>query len=162
LCAAAAVLLSAGTFAAGVELNTDTPIVVTADRMEAEKLGSTVTFIGNVVLKKEDMTLTADHMIVYYDPGTKDISEIDANDHVVVRKEGRTAFSQKAHYFSREEKIVLSGDARIIENEKEIGGERITLFMQDDRSIVEGGKVLLYQDKQISRPSSTARKKSQE
>jgi lipopolysaccharide export system protein LptA len=156
----AAVILAAGVNAAELQKKIDSPIVITADRMEAEKLGATVTFINNVVLKKEDMKLTSDRMVVYYNPGTKDIGEIDATGHVVVRKEGRIALAQKAHYYNRDEKIVLSGDARIIENEKELGGEKITLFLRDDRSIVEGGKVLLYKDAPVTKSSDTKRKKN--
>ncbi len=123
------------------------PIVITASRMEADKLGDKVTFKGDVTLKKEGMTLSSDSMVVFYDAPSKGIHQIDALGNVVVRKEGRVALSNKASYYSRDEKIVLTGDARIIENENQLGGERITLFMQDDRSIVEGGRVLFYQDK---------------
>jgi lipopolysaccharide export system protein LptA len=123
------------------------PIVVTAGHMEAEKLGDKVTFTGDVTLKKEDMTLSSDSMIVYYDTGTKEVRQIDAHGNVVVHKDNRVAFSNDASYYSRDEKIVLTGDARIIENENRLGGKKITLFMRDDRSVVEGGKVLLYQDK---------------
>ncbi len=123
------------------------PIVITSNRMEADRLGSKVTFTGDVTLKKEGMTLYSDQMVVFYDVPTKGIREIEAIGNVVVRKEGRVALSNRASYFSKEEKIVLTGDARIIENENQLGGERITLFMRDDRSIVEGGKVMFYQDK---------------
>ncbi len=122
------------------------PIVITASRMEADKLGDKVIFKGEVTLKKEGMTLNSDSMIVFYDARSKGIKEIEALGNVVVRKEGRVALSNRAFYYSREEKIVLTGDARIIENENQLGGEKITLFMRDDRSIVEGGKVLFYQD----------------
>ena len=125
------------------------PLVVTSTRMEADELGNTVTFLGDVILKKETMTLTSDHLVVYYDPATKGVREIEALGGVVVRKDGRVALSDKAVYYSKDEKIVLTGDARIIENENQLGGNRITLFMRNDRSIVEGGKVLFYQDKQI-------------
>jgi lipopolysaccharide export system protein LptA len=106
-----------------------------------------VIFTGDVTLKKENMTLSSDSMIVFYDAGSKEVRQIDAHGNVVVRKDSRVAFSNDASYFSRDEKIVLTGDARIIENENQLGGEKITLFMRDDRSLVEGGKVLLYQDK---------------
>ncbi len=133
------------------------PMVITSRHMEADKLGDKVTFTGDVVLKKEGMTLYSDSMTVLYDVQTKGIKEIDALGNVVVRKEGRVALSNKASYYSREEKIVLTGDARIIENENQLGGERITLFMRDDRSIVEGGNVLFYQDKN-KQPESRKRK----
>jgi len=144
---ASVILLGAPANAAQTEKSTQEPIVITSNRMEAEKLGDKITFIGNVLLKKEGMTLTSDTMIVFYDTDSKDVREIDASGNVVVRKEGRVALSNRAFYYNKEEKIVLTGEARIIENENEIAGERITLFLSDDRSIVEGGKVLLYQNK---------------
>jgi lipopolysaccharide export system protein LptA len=124
------------------------PIVVTSARMKADKLGERVTFSGEVTLKKEAMTLNSDSVTVFYDAGTRAIREIEALGNVIVRKEGRIALANRALYYSREEKIVLTGDARIIENDNQLGGERITLFIRDDRSIVEGGNVLFYQDKQ--------------
>ena len=124
------------------------PIVVTSARMKADKLGERVTFSGEVILKKEAMTLNSDTVTVFYDTGTKAIREIEALGNVIVRKEGRIALANRALCYSKEEKIVLTGDARIIENDNQLAGKRITLFMRDDRSIVEGGNVLFYQDKQ--------------
>lgn len=145
--ASVAVLTAVPALAAQSVTKEAEPIVITSNRMEAEKLGEKVTFSGNVELKKEGMTVTSDQMVVFYDPGSKNIREIVARGNVVVRKEGRIALANLATYSLREEKIVLTGDARIIEKENQLGGEKIILFMRDDRSIVEGGKVLLYQDK---------------
>jgi lipopolysaccharide export system protein LptA len=149
LLVAAAVMLTAAApdEARKLELKRE-PIVVTSARMKADKLGERVVFSGEVTLKKETMTLNSDTVTVFYDSGTRAIREIEALGNVIVRKEGRTAFANRALYYSKEEKIVLTGDARIIENDNQLGGERITLFMRDDRSIVEGGNVLFYQDKQ--------------
>ena len=130
--------------------NTREPLVITSNRMDAEKLGDKLTFTGDVTLKKEGMTLTSDVMIVHYNAASKDIRKVEAHGNVVVRKEGRVARSNNALYSSREETIVLTGDASIIENENKLGGEKITLFMADDRSIVEGGgKVMFYKDKAL-------------
>jgi lipopolysaccharide export system protein LptA len=126
------------------------PIVITSNRMEADELGTKVVFTGKVTLKKESMTMSSDTMTVLYDVGTKEVREIEAHGNVVVQKEGRVALANNASYFSSEEKIILTGDARIIENDNQLGGQKITLFMRDDRSLVEGGKVLLYQDKKDS------------
>ena len=139
--------ITATCYAALPEKTKREPVVITSNSMEADKLGDTVTFTGNVTLKKAGMTLTSDSMVVFYDAQSKGIKEIDAYGNVVVRKEGRVAFSNKASYYSREEKIVLSGDARIIENENQLGGETITLFMNEDRSVVEAGKIMFYQNK---------------
>jgi len=145
---AVALLLIAAAPGPGVREKADRePIVVTSDRMEADELGKTVTFTGKVTLKKETMTLTADHLVVYYDDVDRTVREIEARDNVVVHQEGRVAMANKAVYYSKDEKIVLTGEPRIIENENHLGGERITLFMRSERSIVESGTVLFYQDK---------------
>ena len=123
------------------------PVVITSRHMMADKLGDKVTFSDDVTLKKEDITLYSDSLIVFYDARSKGVKEIEALGNVVVRREGRVATANRAIYYSREEKLVLTGDARIIENENQLGGDRITLFVRDDRSIVEGGRVLFYQDK---------------
>ncbi|HWR72350.1 MAG TPA: lipopolysaccharide transport periplasmic protein LptA [Nitrospirota bacterium] len=122
------------------------PIVITSDRMKAAEITRQVEFSGNVTLKKEGLTLYSDTAIVFYDERSKSIRVIEALGNVIVRKEGSIAHAKRAQYYSNEEKIVLTGEARILENENEIGGDRITLFMRDERSVVEGGKVLLYQE----------------
>jgi lipopolysaccharide export system protein LptA len=144
---AAVVLMAAAPHHARSRKAVQEPMVITSNRMEGEQLGEKVTFTGSVLLKKEGMTLQSDSMIVYYDPGSKDIKQIDASGNVIVRKDGRTAVANKAFYYSRDEKIVLTGDARIIEKDNELGGTKITLFMRNDHSIVEGGTVKFYQDK---------------
>jgi lipopolysaccharide export system protein LptA len=144
---AALFLIAAAPDPAALEKGKREPIVVTSDRMEADELGNTVTFIGGVTLKKENMTLTSDHLVVYYDAVNKGVREIEAQGNVVVRQEGRVALANKAVYYSKEEKIVLTGEPRIIENENQLGGERITMFMRSERSVIESGNVLFYQDK---------------
>jgi lipopolysaccharide export system protein LptA len=156
---AALCLLVPASASVALETGDREPMVVTSARMEADELGNRVTFIGDVILKKEAMTLTSDHLVVFYDPASKGVREIEALGNVVVRKEGRIAHANKAIYYSKDEKIILTGEARINENENQLGGERITLFMRDDRSIVESGKVLFYQDKQVESKEKPAVRK---
>lgn len=143
LSAAVAVLPAGGAFAVGKQ----EPIVITADSMRADRLHERVDFRGNVTLKREGMTLSSDTASVYYAGPKRGIRQIEALGNVVVRKEGSVAHAQRALYYNKEEKIVLTGDARIVEGENEIGGDRITLYLQDDRSVVEGGNVRFYQEK---------------
>ncbi len=128
------------------------PVVITADHMEADEFGTKVTFSGSVTLKKEDLTMSSDSMVVFYDTETKEIKLIDARGNVMVKKEARTAFAGLATYYRQEEKIVMTEDARIVENENQLGGDKITLFLRDDRSVVEGGKVLIYQEQGLPTP----------
>src|SRR5271169_1275821 len=107
----ASLLISFAEAAPQVDMGMDShePIVITSGRMEAEKLGDKVTFTGNVTLKKENMTLTSDVIIVYYDNRSKEVRQIDAHGNVVVHKDNRVAFSNDASYYSHDEKIVLTG-----------------------------------------------------
>ncbi len=147
LFAASLFLIAATSGSARPDKNTREPLVISSKNMHAEKLGDKVTFTENVTLKKEGMTLTSDVMIVYYHAQSKDIREIEAHGNVVVRKDGRVAFSNNALYSREGGTLILTGDASIVENENQIGGEKITLFMADDRSIIEGrGKVMFYKD----------------
>ncbi len=134
------------------------PLVITSLRMDADKLGERVVFTGTVSLKKEGMTLSSDSMTVFYEAGSKRIREIEAHGNVVVRKDGRVALSNNAFYYNKEEKIILTGDAHIMENQNQLGGEKITLFMRDDRSIIESGKVTIIQDGQDAMPGMRKRK----
>ena len=56
--ASVAALTAGPSLAAPPEKKEAEPIVITSNRMEAEKLGDKVTFSGKVSLKKEGMTLT--------------------------------------------------------------------------------------------------------
>ncbi len=147
LVVAAVFLMAAASHGVKPKKDAQEPMIITSNRMVGEQLGEKVTFTGSVLLKKEGMTLQSDTMVVYYDAGSKDIKEIDASGNVIVRKDGRVAMSNNAYYYSRDEKIVLTGDPRIIENDNELGGKKITLFMRNDHSLVEGGTVSFYQDK---------------
>ncbi len=151
LIVAASLLLIAATSGNGrSDKNTREPLVISSKSLHAEKLGDKVTFTEDVTLKKEGMTLTSDSMTVYYNAQSKDIREIEAHGNVVVRKDGRVAFSNNALYSREGGTLILTGDASIVENENQIGGEKITLFMADDRSIIEGrGKVMFYKDKPL-------------
>ncbi|MCK9419282.1 MAG: hypothetical protein M0R70_07895 [Nitrospirae bacterium] len=148
--AASLFLIAATSGNARPDKNAGEPLVITANRMHAEKLADTVTFTEKVTLKKEGMTLSSDVMVVHYDAGSKEIKAVEAHGNVAVRKDGRVALSKNALYSRKAGTIVLTGDASIVENENKIGGEKITLFMADDRSIIEGrGKVMFYKDKSL-------------
>jgi lipopolysaccharide export system protein LptA len=141
-------ILIAATFDSSRSANNNPdPVVITSSRMEAEELAKKVVFTGSVVLKKDGMTMSSDTMVVFYEPGSREIREIEAHGNVMVRKEESVALSNNAIYFGAEEKVVLTGNARIVENDNQIAGEKITLFIRDNHSVVEGGKVILYQDK---------------
>jgi len=116
------------------------PIDITSDTVEGDQKQNTVTFKGNVVAKQEDMTLYANTLVVVYDPDMKKLKEIVATGNVKVVQLDRRATGQKMTFDQDKNKVVLDGDAVIREGTNVIRGERITFYVEEERSVVEGGK----------------------
>jgi lipopolysaccharide export system protein LptA len=116
------------------------PIDITSDTVEADQKQNTVTFKGNVVAKQEDTTLYANTLIIYYDPDTKKLKEIMAVGNVKLVQLERRATSDKATFQQEENRIVLDGEAVVREGENVIRGERIIYYVDQEKSVVEGGK----------------------
>lgn len=116
------------------------PIDITSDTVEANQKQSTVTFKGDVVAKQGDATLYANTMVIIYDPDTKKLKEIIATGNVKIVQLERRATSQKATFYQDENKVVLDGEAVVREGENVIRGERVVYYVDEERSVVEGGK----------------------
>ena len=124
----------------GFTASSRSPIDITSDSVEADQKQNAVTFRGNVVAKQEDTTLYANTLIIYYDPNTKGLKEIMAIGNVKLVQLERRATSQKATFQQEENKVVLDGEAVVREGENVIRGERIIFYVDEEKSVVEGGK----------------------
>ena len=80
------------------------------------------------------------HLAITYDPNTKKLKEIVAIGNVKVVQLDRRATGQKATFDQDENKVVLDGEAVVREGENVIRGEEITFYVDEERSVVEGGK----------------------
>ncbi len=116
------------------------PIDITSDTVEADQKTNTVTFKGNVVAKQEDKTLYANTLTIHYDPNTKKLKEIIAVGNVKGVQLDRRATGQKATFDQDKNKVVLDGEAEVREGTNVIRGERIIFYVDEERSVVEGGK----------------------
>lgn len=120
--------------------NNRAPIDITSDTVEASQKQNMVTFKGNVVAKQEDITLYANTIVVYYNADTKKVREIMAIGNVRIVQLDRRATGQKAIFQQDENRVILEGDAVLREGENVIRGEKVTYFVDEERSVVEGGK----------------------
>lgn len=71
----------------------------------------------------------------------RSVSRVEATgsvNQVKIEYENGNATCQKAVYFSDEEKIVLTGDPIAWEKGTRVSGKRITIFLAEERSVVEG------------------------
>lgn len=124
------------------------PIVIHSNSFEVDYKQYIVTFLGDVNVKNGDLTIGCQKMFLYYqnlpdmespDKTRSSIDKIIAEGKVrISRPAGGLAMAEKAVYYSNEEKVVLTGKPIIKQGDDFVEGARITLFLKENRSIVEG------------------------
>ncbi len=75
----------------------------------------------------------------------RSVSTIEATGRVKIDKEGGRATCQKAVFYQDEEKIVLTGEPIAWEKGTRVTGKQITMFLAEDRSVVEGGSHVMIE-----------------
>jgi lipopolysaccharide export system protein LptA len=117
------------------------PVTVDADQLENLQKEGVVVFSGNVVASQNGSTQYADRMEVYLDDKRDRIVRTVSTGNVrVVTKDCRTGTAKRAEYYDAEQRVVLIGNARVWREDNVVTGERITIFLAEDRSVVEGGQ----------------------
>lgn len=124
------------------------PIVIKADSLEIDDNRKIVTFSGKVDAKETQFTINCDKMLVYYgeqksaartDETQLRIEKIVAQGNVkITRKSGGLATAEQALYYHSDEKLVLTGKPVVRQGNDFVEGSKITLFLRENRSIVEG------------------------
>ena len=137
---------AAGTVPSSGTLRHETrPLTVRADFLEAFDEGSKASYRGHVKLQTETTTMEGDKMDVYFSRlGTSRDSEVEramAEGHVVVEQPGRRATGEHGEYIASSGRIILTGGPPTIHDEEKgfTTGQRLTVFVHDDRLLVEGG-----------------------
>ena len=135
-----------GAFAAEVEpeLDRNQPIEITAQQLEILQQQRQSIFSGDVVAKQGEMTLYADKLIVVFQPKQDQVERLEAIGGVRVLQLDRVATAEKAVFFQLEEKLVLNGNAEVIQGQNKISGDEVTLYMKENRSLIkssESGRV---------------------
>jgi len=144
------VLIHSAVPAASTAEKANGPVVITSRTLTADNRNNKAVFEGNVIAKTEDITIHADRMIVSYDNSENKVSEIKALGNVKVHRQERAMFSEEAVYIDNEKKIVFKGNPRAVEGENVITGTTITFFLDDDRAVVEGSRVILKNEGEIN------------
>jgi lipopolysaccharide export system protein LptA len=116
------------------------PITVDADLMERFGREGLVVFSGNVIARQGASVQYADRMEVYLDEsGNRIVRTVSTGAVRVVTRDCRTGTAKRAEYFDLEQRLVLSGGARVWQDDNVVSGETITIFLSQDRSVVQGG-----------------------
>jgi lipopolysaccharide export system protein LptA len=73
------------------------------------------------------------------DLGNSSVDHIVVEGNVQITQGDRVATGKVATYYRAENKVVLTGDPRVVRNQDSIQGDRIILFLDSEKSIVESG-----------------------
>jgi len=123
-------------------------IVIKADSLEIDNQKRLVTFTGNVDARTDDLIITCEKLFLDYTGSVpKDSSQkssvqmekITAKGMVkITRPDGGLATAEEAVYLQKEGRVVLTGKPQVKQGDDFVEGSKITLFLNEDRSIVEG------------------------
>jgi lipopolysaccharide export system protein LptA len=117
------------------------PVTVDADELENLQKEGLIIFTGHVVAKQGNSTQYADRMEVYLDAkGASIVRTVSTGSVRIITKDCRTGTAARVEYYDAEQRVVLIGTARVWRDDNVVTGERITMYLAEDRSVVEGGK----------------------
>jgi lipopolysaccharide export system protein LptA len=117
------------------------PITVDSDKMERFGKESLVIFTGNVVVRQSNSVQYADRMEVYLDEkGDRILRTVSTGNVRIITRDCRTGTARRAEYHDLEQRVVLSGSARVWQEDNVVSGESIVIYLAQDRSVVQGGK----------------------
>ncbi len=129
-----------------------TPVQIEADQMQSSQKDNSVFFSGKVEAKQEGLTIHSDEMTVHYTGTTptkagnssatteKDIERLVAKGHVEITKQGWVATGDQAEYFSKDRKVVLTGNTKVWQNNNLVTGEVFVIYLDEGKSIVESSQ----------------------
>ena len=142
---------------------------ITAKKMTVRNQDSQAVFEGAVVLTRGSLVVYSDRMVVLFrvqdSPANnnqkrqevvkgsapskgpdavptlsnRSVNKIEATGRVKIEKDSGSATCEKAVYYHDGDKIVLTGDPVAWDKGTRVSGKQITMFLAEDRSVVEGG-----------------------
>jgi lipopolysaccharide export system protein LptA len=120
--------------------NSDAPVDVSADRIEVQDRADRAIFAGNVSVRQEALTLSADRLTVAYSStGGIQIQRLDASGGVTVRSPSETARGNFGIYDLQDRLITLVGNVRLTRGGSTINGSRLLIDLDTGRAVIDGG-----------------------
>lgn len=143
-----------GQMKAKAAMDRNQPLQVDSDRLDAYNAKRMVVFTGNVIAVQGARTIRADRLTIYYKEDSKkktagsavsetdsgNIEKIEAKGNVSVIEGERIATGDDALFEQVAQKITLTGNVVLKEGENVIRGNKATVFLEEDRGVVEGGE----------------------
>ena len=121
---------------------------VTSEQMTFDNETHTFVFEDQVRVRRCDVVIDCDHLQVVRYAGESRIKHVIATGNVRFRDGTRHAVAERADYYEAEQKLVLVGNPRAwdVEKQNELSGEEIVVFLEEERILVSGARVRFHAD----------------
>lgn len=127
------------------------PLQVDAKTLDARGAENRVVFAGDVVARQGDLTLQAERVEVTLDPATRELRTVTATGNVRVQKGDVVAAGREATYDAATGVVVLTGEPKVWRDRDVVAGDKVVLFLAENRSLVEGARAVIYPGKPVPR-----------
>jgi len=129
------------------------PTVITSDKLEFDYKEFIALFDGHVVVTDPEFTMKADKMLVFFE-NTNDVKRVDAVGNVFLRSGDMTAVCGKATYTSKNAQVLIQNDDPVVtKGDNRITGEKMSIWLKEQRVVVETGVRLEAQPAMIKTPN---------
>jgi len=117
------------------------PISITSDALEFDYRSRVLKYLGAVVATQGDMKLQSKSLTITLDGQVDNrIKEVVADGHVRLSKGTRWATGGRAVFNQDHNTVILSGNAELHDGGNVVKGDRVVVYLNEERSVVEGGK----------------------
>jgi lipopolysaccharide export system protein LptA len=117
------------------------PIEITAKELVAERQKRRVIFKGDVIATQNSLFIYSDSLTAEYDEEGKTVARIEAIGNVrVVQKGIREAQGDMAIFINEDQTVELSGNTIVSEGDSKLLGEKLIIYIAENRSIIFGGE----------------------
>jgi lipopolysaccharide export system protein LptA len=131
----------------------DQPIQIVSDRLDAYNDKRMVVFSGNAVATQGARIIRAERLTLYYREdrkaagrstagveGTGNLERVEAKGHVTITEGERVVTGEEAVFEQDTQKITMTGSAVLREGANIIRGDRIVVFLNENRGLVESAE----------------------
>lgn len=122
--------------------NSDSPIDVRSDKMEILDNGNRIIFQGNVVLTRDDLVMHSDRLEIIMDK-ERQPAEITASGNLKINQGETHMRAGRASFDQAKEKLILTEEPELWNDEYTIKGDKITIFIKEKRSTVENSNLII-------------------
>jgi lipopolysaccharide export system protein LptA len=112
--------------------------------MSLDYRGNSVLFTGHVRATQATGQLSSQQLRVNYGKDFHDVTEMIATGNVRISQGERWATGQHAVMNQKQQTVVLTGSPVVHDGPDEITGDRITVYLQTGRSVVDHARAVIF------------------